>query len=366
MPYAEHHVDAVRRFNTRLDGSNRNIRLSEPLVSSWLPRLPGRRVYQEYFVAEENGGAIRGGYILKHQQFLVGDRVMPVGICQSPISEGIVEPRYAIVGALLLRDALVRQPHLYALGMGGLNEPYPRLLRALHWNLTLVPFYFKIFNLRAFVKNTSLLRKHSLVAHACDMLDSRAGNVLAIAPAQRLLRTYSFARRCPTVERIEKFDQRADALWEVSKSEYSMAAVRDAETLNNLYPKENRVHRLLMTNDGEPLGWAVVLATQMHEHPHFGDMHVGTLVDCVARPGYEVPVVLGSMQYLQEHGVDLIVSSQNHVQWRNAMRRVGFLRGPSNFVLGISPALERYLTPLNDQLPRVHITRGDGDGPINL
>ena len=47
-------------------------------------------------------------------------------------------------------------------------------------------------------------------------------------------------------------------------------------------------------------------------------------------------------------------------------RAAGFLSGPSNFLLTISPALTQVLkaAPVEDR--DVHINRGDGDGPINL
>ena len=47
-------------------------------------------------------------------------------------------------------------------------------------------------------------------------------------------------------------------------------------------------------------------------------------------------------------------------------KRCGFLRGPSNFVFSASRELAGALAPLERHAPRLHLTRGDGDGPLHL
>jgi len=44
----------------------------------------------------------------------------------------------------------------------------------------------------------------------------------------------------------------------------------------------------------------------------------------------------------------------------------GFLRGPSNYGFGMSKQLTRLLDPIEAHGPRMHVTRGDGDGRVNL
>ena len=46
---------------------------------------------------------------------------------------------------------------------------------------------------------------------------------------------------------------------------YSFAAVRSAEVLNALYPpQDSRFVRMQLTRSGRPVGWAVLLDSQMH------------------------------------------------------------------------------------------------------
>jgi hypothetical protein len=65
--------------------------------------------------------------------------------------------------------------------------------------------------------------------------------------------------------------------------------------------------------------------------------------------------------------VDLAVSNQNHVAWRQALGAAGFLGGPSNYLIATSKALAQTLAAAGDaELLRVHLTRGDGDGRLQL
>jgi hypothetical protein len=114
------------------------------------------------------------------------------------------------------------------------------------------------------------------------------------------------------------------------------------------------------------LGWTVVLDTQMSGHKHFGNMRVGSIVDCLSHAEDAAEVVRCSSLFLEQRGVDLIVSNQASSVWGQALLAAGYLRGPSNFILALSPMLAARLKPLEGSRTSIHMTRGDGDGPINL
>jgi hypothetical protein len=95
-------------------------------------------------------------------------------------------------------------------------------------------------------------------------------------------------------------------------------------------------------------------------------MRVGTLVDCFAVPRGEPEVVAAALDHLRAGGADVIVSNQSHRGWGRALTEAGFLRGPSNFIFAAAPALAARLQPFAATCETVHLTRGDGDGPINL
>ncbi len=102
----------------------------------------------------------------------------------------------------------------------------------------------------------------------------------------------------------------------------------------------------------------------MRDHKQFGDMRVGTIVDCLAPPESALAVIRAAAGVLEERGVDLIVSNQLHTAWSRALLESGFRDGPSNYLFAISPAfVEASNGAGHDQF---HINRGDGDGPIHL
>ena len=104
----------------------------------------------------------------------------------------------------------------------------------------------------------------------------------------------------------------------------------------------------------------------MHENKYFGDMRVGTVVDCLALPGEEPWVVAVTERHLATRGVDLIVTNQLHTAWCRAFSANGFFSGPSNYLFAAPKALAERMTPFEQNVGRVHMTRGDGDGPYNL
>ena len=104
----------------------------------------------------------------------------------------------------------------------------------------------------------------------------------------------------------------------------------------------------------------------MSGHKQFGNMRVGSIVDCLAEPEDAAAVVDHSSWFLEGRGVDLIVSNQVSTAWGRAFLGAGFMQGPSNFILGLSPMLAARLEPLGLSRKNIHMNRGDGDGPINL
>ena len=69
---------------------------------------------------------------------------------------------------------------------------------------------------------------------------------------------------------------------------------------------------------------------------------------------------------LKKKGVDLVVSNQSHIFWRNAFKMNSFINGPSNFIFASSKVLSIKLMSNIKSKDQIHLTRGDGDGPIHL
>lgn len=355
---------AVRDFNGRLRRGGSAFHFHESSVPGWLPPRDGQPIYEEYFLAVD-GAAVRGGYALKHQPFLVQGRPAVVTNVNLPLSEGSVDPCYRAVGVQILADAIKRRPLLFALGMGSRKNAIARLLDALGFHLRHVPFYFRVVRPARFLREFQPLRGSALGRGLLDALARSGAGGLLRAPHLLRARPLPDARGLQG-EMVERFGAWADRVWDEAGRGYALAAVRDAASLDRIYPPLHRALRLKVTCGGEVAGWAVLLDTPLSGHKHFGAMRLGSVVDCLARPGREDAVARAATRELEARGVDLIVSNQADRAWGSALLRSGWLRGPSNFIFAASRALARELRPFGVDTARMHVNRGDGEGPTHL
>jgi hypothetical protein len=361
-------VPAVKEFNARLVGAGvfREFQVHESPLCAWLPKLENRRIYQEYFVASE-GEAVRGGYVLKHQPFSFGGEVEDLTFYHAPISEGLFNKKYASLGALLARHAVKAQPLLFALGMGDWEQPLPQMLRAMRWKMFEVPFYFFVVKPFRFLRQIRPLRSNLFKAAVAEAGAWSGAGWLGIRALQSVRRRAPGGGAGLTAETVSEFGDWADQLWDDCHPKYALAGLRNRETLNILYPSDDpKFRRLAVRRDGKVLGWAVSLDTAMRGHKYFGDLRVGSIVDCFGDPQHAAIVAASALADLKSRGVDLIVSNQSHRAWGGALQRAGFLEGPSNFLFAASPQLGARLDPFDANQKQLHFTRGDGDGPIHL
>ncbi len=366
-PYAEHHVDAVRRFNERLQAGGETSQFPASPVPGWLPKAAGRNIFQEYYLAVDGDDAVRGCYILKHQDFWIKHRVLQIADYQLPISEGIVDRRFSLIGPMLLRDALRRQPILFGLGIGGYDEAVSRLFLAAGWSMFPVPFFFRVVRPARFLRNIAFLRRSAARRFAFDLSAATGLGWLAVRAYQAFHGRMESTAPSARVEQVDEFADWADEVWNSCKRQYGMTAVRDAETLHILYPQDNaRFIRLKVSEGPRPTGWAVLLDTQLSGHKHFGNMRLGSVVDCFASVEDAPTVVAAARRCLESRGVDLIVSNQSHVAWCRGFEQAGFLAGPSNYLLTASKGLADLLHDEGVSNDELHFNRGDGDGPIHL
>ncbi|MBV9504503.1 MAG: hypothetical protein JO323_05805 [Acidobacteriia bacterium] len=313
--------------------------------------LPGSGM----FLAVENCH-VRGGYILRPQQFFFHGVPHRAAHYRLPISEGLINQRYVPVGALLLRSALRQEPHLYALGMGGSGNPLPRMLQAAGWSISSVPFYFRVVHSSRFLRKVRAIRNTRWRAALLDFAAWTGLGSIAIRVCQSAVKKQTGVK--PRFSEEDRFGDWADTIWQSSRAEYAMVAARDQPALHALYPGNKRFLRIRV----DQAGWAVLLDTTMQGDRYFGDLRVGTIVDSMARPEDAGQVVEAARRFLEERGVDLIISNQSHAAWTTALRDAGFLKGPSNFLFAAS----RELAAMGGAITAVHINRGDGDGPVHL
>jgi hypothetical protein len=365
QPYTEEFTSAVAEFNRRMIPAGASFQVPETPVSPWLPNINSRNIFQKIYLAVEDR-CVRGAYTFKQQPFSFGGRILSVGACQMPISEGILDKRYSLVGPRLVHDALRKQPLLYGLGMGSREAAVARVLGAMGWSLRTVPFFFKVRNGFRFLRNIQHLRITRFRRVLLDIAAYSGAGSLGTTIARALL-TGKQRVEPVSAQPVSEFSAWADDLWQACKNLYSMVGVRDAEVLNILYPPDNpRFIRLKVLQGHRVAGWAVLLDTAMCGDKYFGNMRVGSIVDCLAAPGDAGPVMAAAARFLERRDVDLLLSNQSHPAWGRGLTNAGFVEGPSNFFFTSSPQLTQLLDEADPARTGIHLNRGDGDGPIHL
>jgi hypothetical protein len=229
------------------------------------------------------------------------------------------------------------------------------MLKRLKWRICEVPFHFKVLRARQFLRNIRALRTSALRRLALDTAAFSGVGWLGM----KLIRHGTPVS--PEKHEVAcMFAGWADEIWRNTRDSYGLIAERDAATLDALYPASDA--RFLRVRAAG--GWAVLLDTQMQDHKQFGDMRLGSIVDCMAPHREAANVIRAATSLLERRGVDLIISNQLHTAWSLALRDAGFRTGPSNYLLALSPAFAAAVgdAPEHD----FHFNRGDGDGPIHL
>ena len=256
-------------------------------------------------------------------------------------------------------------------GMGGLEASLPRLLVGAGWEVRAVPFFFRVHNAPRFLREMKIFRKNLPRRFFAGTAAATGAGWLGVKVLQARPWVSKKDLRELTLTPVTSWGPWADEIWRQYEPHCSFAVVRDRSTLDLLYPLNggppNRSHVMagVVHRDSSPIGWATWLSTAMQNHPHFGNLHVATILDCVASPEHATSIVHLVAERLAENGVDLIISNQTHALWASAFRQAGFLTGPSNYLLATAKTLTAAILA-GGGTERVHVTRGDGDGRIHL
>lgn len=364
--YEVAHEPAVRAFHARLRAAGA-LPFTLPETAPAQDRdTPAPGVEFRHFVVVDDAGDVHGGYFIRTQPFSIYGKVYAVGHYQSPLSEGLADKRYAAVGAVMLAHAREQQPLLFAMGMGGMDRPLPRMLRAAGWTILEAPFYFLVLNGKRFLRNIGPLRIRADRRVAADLLAFSGLGGLALKAIQKARTQSRFDKRYEP-HAVQEFSDWTDQLWQATAERYSWSALRTADYLRFIYPRdEPRYYGVQLTAGGLPQGWVQMLDCQPLDPSYFGEMQVAALADGVGLPEAIPSLVHSAVEAARKRHADLIISNQMHTDWTSALKAAGFWQGPSNYLLALSKELRRLLDPLEKAVPHIHFNRGDGDGRVNL
>jgi hypothetical protein len=277
----------------------------------------------------------------------------------------LVDPAFAGVAAALMVKLTREQPRMLALGMGGMEGPFARLLASFRWHGEPVPFLVRILRPARVVTGLPSMRR--------TWWRAAAGRLAALTGAAWIgggVANAWLARRAPsraglTVEIVPDFGGWADAIWERCRDHYTLIGRRDAAMLQQMYPSTMPVVRLRVCRSGQDVGWVVVLLRDLRgkRATAFGALQVGVVVDGLADPADVPHLVAVATDHLRRAGADLVFSNQASADWQAALRQSAYLEVPSTFAVFASPKLAGvFRDPALRR--RVHLNRGDCDGPM--
>ena len=368
VPYTPDRVPAVEAFNGRLRDGGSHWGWYGEAEDAWLPPGPGRRVWREHYLAVDDEGAVRGAYALKPQDWWIRGQRMVVTDWQGPVSEGVVSRKYNMVGMRLIRDMLKRSPLLYSWGHGDDDEAMLQMLKSMKWLLHGTPFCLKVLKPFRFLRSNRYLRGTAGRRAALDALAFTGLGAVGLHTLFGALTLRGTGAPRADADEVADFGPWADEVWDRCVGRYAAIGCRDAETTNALLPRTGWPDgiRLRVRDGSRDLGWAVVMDHALENDRRFGDLRVGSVIDCLADPADAPAVIASATRYLRTRGVDIICSNQSHPAWVEAFAKCGFLVLPDRRLFAASPALHEAMEPFHDTREGLHMTNLDGHGPHAL
>lgn len=344
-------VTAVRAFNARLEAGGSSWQFYDYVTPTWLAPTEGATVWREHYVLRDDvDGLVRGGYVLKHETFLLDGEPVIMGHQQGPVAESVISPQLRGLGFKMVADSLERLP--LQIGWGATIRQ--------GWEADSRPALLYVVNKGAFLRRTAALRKNPKLALALDISTSFGIAQIGLAAVQTRL---PWPRAVASEE--PQFGTWADEVWEAAKGSYRLLAVRDAKTLNRVMPAGEWPNAipLKVTLGGRVVGWAAVRDHQMVGDPQFGDLRSGSIVDALAVPGMERAVIAAATRFLASQGVDFVGAVFSHANWIGACQNTGFIALKGRRGVGFSPELVKVGGGFGPLLEGTHFTLMDADGP---
>lgn len=360
----------IAAFNQRMASAGQPHRLNTARPFEALDAPAGSPVALSRYLCLVDS-RVRGAVSVREQTFrLRGAEDVPVAFYGYPLSEGIIDPEFGMVGLMIHKEVVRRYPLIYGLGVGSLDAPVARLMTGTGWSSRSVPFHFGVLRAEPFLRNFAYLRRRGRIAWVFDLLAATglgSAGLGLLKLAQRLRGRRPDVRGL-VVEPVEAWNSWADAIWAQARDSYMLIGDRSAAALAALYPAGHPQLRMVQVRraDGRVLGWAVYSAAPVRGHRYFGDMTLGALIDMLAAPGEAGAVASGALWALGRTGADLVVVNHAAAAWNAAFERAGLLAGPTNSFLFLSPKLRQALAPAVSGAQDFYFTRGDGDGPVHL
>src|SRR5215471_22323 len=159
--FAEQHVAAALEFNQRMKQGRAPSDFLLP-ASLEAPRtsLDDPIQWKRYLVLD--GETVRGGLLAMEQPAWLNGQSTRALNFQSPLSEGIVNPKYSAIATQMVKFMQKQADAVFLVGMGAIDRPLPKLLLASGWSVQPVPFLFRVHKAGRFLSELQMPKTSSL------------------------------------------------------------------------------------------------------------------------------------------------------------------------------------------------------------
>ena len=369
VPLTQNLIRSCEEFNKRLHQAGTDLHFACP-ANRDRGESPPVPMEVDRFVGVDSDGQVHGAYLLRWQFLWLRGQQFFGASGGYPISEGVIDKRFTMVGVIVLRDAIKRCSDLYFLGAGGRGGNVFRVAQHYGWQIADVPFLFRVVNGARFLSNLPQMQ-----GSPGRRLLGRIGRGTGLAQIATELLTAGSAIRNRgssslrlsldvTVEEAANLAGAADEVWLRVKSQYLFCVVRDGAHVESSFPLgRTDLHRLVVRHKGSVVGWAVVMTESLLRlRAYLGDLIPGLIVDTFGDTAYITDIVRAATAYLAAQGVDVVITNSSHGSWVDGYKRSGFINWRSQFPLLVSQSLGHRIGDLPIVMQQAHFTRGDGDG----
>lgn len=352
----ERHVAGVRALNARIAKKGGRWRFYDTVIPRWLAPVPGASTWREiYVLVDQENNLVRGGCVLKPEQFYLNGSMIELGWLQGPVAESAVDKSLKGLGGILVRFSLERFPLQISWGANSIAAP----------SAGNAPMLLRVVNAKHFVRALPTLKSRTRIARSLGTSPIASVAAFAIKSLQLALELMGRGPALYTSEETSGFGTWADDIWVAARSKYRLIALRDQATLNRIMPRSGYPEAipLKVIVDGQVVGWAALRDRQLTDDPLFGSVRAGSIIDALALPGHEATVAHAAVNRLIQRGVDMVGACFLHPDWIRAFRDAGCIVVPDRRNIGFTAALTEQGGGVSALLRGTHLALIDSDGP---
>ena len=268
----------------------------------------------------------KGGKIVGHQAGIPFQLKVANGYHRASWAiDLVVQPQWRLRGV----GPVLSQTHAAAngivAGLGISDAAFKAFLRAGWTDMGSIPLYVRPLDARR------MLRHRNSPGPLASLAGRAANPFLRFADA-----VYDAYVRCKgvTVQLVERFDERVDALWASCCDSFPVIARRDFRSLRWRFddlPDPRRYQRLYLLQGSRLRGYAVTRLEMMH------GAKSGVIVDYLSTPQWVTPLIAGCVKQLQSSGAAAVYCSSLCHSAGLFMPALGFIRRRSGLRFMVLP-----------------------------